>query len=214
MLVAGTGKDPCIPYNPQPHLSLQDLVENEKGGFIMKKLVRLASVVTVMLFIAVPFAQGAQKKIDNSKQKVEQPGSGQSGQQLSTSAESHDPHWRPHKHEVDFVITEVLLIRHPDLGNISVGAHIKNIGDKSTAELIRVKLGNYGYVWIHGLRKGETKSTGLTIDDNAHHNRAVGPVTVVVNGEGEIAERNTRNNTCTGSRLSSTENHSVHHCPY
>ena len=180
----------------------------------MKKFAKFASLVAVMFFIAVPLAQGAQKKIDNSKQRVERPGSGQSEQQLSPSAESHDPHWRPQRHEVDFVITEVLLIRHPELGNISVGAHIKNIGNKNTAELIRVKLGDYGQVWIHGLREGETKSTGLTIDDNAHHNRAVGPVTVVVNGEGEIAERNTRNNTCTGSRLLSTQNRSVHHCPY
>jgi len=180
----------------------------------MKKFAKFASLVAVMFFIAVPLAQGAQKKIDNSKQRVERPGSGQSEQQLSPSAESHDPHWRPRKHEVDFVITKVLLIRHPERGNICLGADVKNIGNKGTAELIRVKIGNYGHVWIHGLGRGETKSTGFTIDDNAHHNRAVGPVTVVVNGAGEIDERNMHNNTCTGARLLSTQNRTIHHCPY
>ncbi len=182
----------------------------------MKHFAKFVSVIAVVMFIAALPAQSAQKKVDTSKQQTEQIQPSQSQQkQLNPAAESHDPHWHPSPKKVDLVITQVRITRYPDRGKIGISATIKNIGNKSTTGLIRVAFSVDGTrCFIHGLRAGGTKSTGYLIDDNARRNRPVYPLTVEVNPGGEIEESNTRNNTCYGAELRSSQNRTTHTCSF
>jgi hypothetical protein len=182
----------------------------------MKHFTKFLIVATLIIFVAAPAVKSAQKKVDTSKKQVEQTKPEQSGQQqLNPGAESKDPHWHPSGKKVDLVITQVKITRYPDRGKIGIHASIKNIGNKSTTEIIPVVFrGDGTRCFIHGLRAGGTKGAGYVIDDNARHNRAVGPLTVEVNPGGEISESNTRNNTCSGAALSATQEHTTHACSF
>jgi len=182
----------------------------------MKQFARFLIVAALVTFIAVPVAQSAQKKVDTSKKQVEQTNPEQSElQQLNPGAESKDPHWHPSVKKADLVVTRVKITRFPDRGKIEIHATIKNIGNKSTTKIITVVFrGDGTRCFIHGLRAGRTKGTGYVIDDNADHNRAVGPLTVEVNPDRVIPESNTRNNTCSGATLSATQEHTMHACSF
>ena len=183
-------------------------------------LLLIAVLLGALPSLVAPLLAASAKINDNTR--IQQPTQIKPTRQLSPAAQARDPKWNGNSGTVsqgctglDLIVSKVSLTRYTDRGKIGVHADVANKCSGRTDQLIRVVFNGFPgtpHIWVRGIGPRGTGGVGTVIDDNASHNRAIGPLSVTVNPSGEIAERNSGNNTCSGAQMTATQNRGETRC--